>query len=128
MTKGGKDIAPLKKLFQIETIWFVSRSQLQLAKCASRVALYLMREQELKEGTKDGAPGAGAGSAIDNIVQHSHDYFVISSCKVTAKLSDVAQSKRDEACMTIGAQPHQVNIPDKHLPGDVCRLTAILNK
>ena len=63
MTKGGKDSAPLKNLFQIKTIWFVSRSQLQLAKCASRVALYLMREQELKEGTKDGAPGAGAGSA-----------------------------------------------------------------
>ena len=41
------------------------RSQLQLAKCASRVALYLMRE-ELKDGSKE---AGGQPSAIDNIVQ-----------------------------------------------------------
>ena len=41
------------------------RSQLQLAKCASRVALYLMRE-ELKDGSKD---AGGQPSAIENIVQ-----------------------------------------------------------
>jgi hypothetical protein len=46
-----------------------------VAKSASRLALYLMREDLRDED--------------DNLtVQHTHDYFVISACKISAKLKD----------------------------------------
>lgn len=47
----------------------------QVAKSASRLALYLMREDMRDEE--------------DNLtVQHTHDYFVISACKISAKLKE----------------------------------------
>ena len=51
-----------------------SRSNTTLAKSASRIALYMMRE-EMKESPLESNP-----------VQHSHDFFVISSCSVHGKL------------------------------------------
>ena len=51
-----------------------ARSNTTLAKSASRIALYMMRE-EMKESPLESNP-----------VQHSHDFFVISSCSVFAKL------------------------------------------
>jgi hypothetical protein len=53
----------------------------QVAKSASRIALYMMRE-EIKDGPSN--------SAIEGMsVQHSHDFFVISSCKVSAFLKQL---------------------------------------
>ena len=51
-----------------------SRSNTTLAKSASRIALYMMRE-EMKESPLESSP-----------VQHSHDFFVISSCSVFGRL------------------------------------------
>ena len=52
-----------------------SRSQTTMAKSASRIALYMMRE-EMKDSPLESS----------NPVQHSHDFFVISSCSVFSKM------------------------------------------
>ena len=92
----------------------------KVAKSASRIALYMMRENEPPEGGARAAEklekGGGRGKVIlfyslyslfysilysilfycKDPVQHSHDFFVISSCKVKAKFKerlDVQRSK-----------------------------------
>ena len=94
------------------------RSHLQVAKCASRIALYLMRE-ELKEGSKE--------SNTEQAVQHSHDYFVVSSCRISAKLDDFKTEEQQQK-LTFGSGKQKVSIPSSLLPGKVPSLTKILNK
>jgi len=52
-----------------------TRSNTALAKSASRIALYMMREEMRESPLDSGDP-----------IQHSHDFFVISSCSIAGKL------------------------------------------
>lgn len=95
------------------------RAVTQVAKSASRIALYMMRENE---------PGARASEKLEkggrgkDPVQHSHDFFVISSCKVNAKFKerlDITQSE-DRLCIQSGSRRQSAIEVDKNLvPGDV---------
>ena len=60
------------------------RSNLMVAKSASRIALYMMRE-ELREGSGSKGGGGIEDSVLSN-AQHSQDYFVISSCRIHAEI------------------------------------------
>ncbi len=60
------------------------KSASQLAKSASRLALYMMRENESNAAAKL----AKGGKQQDAVVQHNHDFFVISSCKVFTKFKE----------------------------------------
>jgi DNA-binding transcriptional regulator of glucitol operon len=51
------------------------KSHIQVAKSASRLALYMMRE-ELKDEDNN-----------IKVTQHAHDFFVIASCKIHAKMT-----------------------------------------
>ena len=72
------------------------RAVTQVAKSASRIALYMMRENEPPGGARAAEKLEKGGGRGKDPVQHSHDFFVISSCKVKAKFKerlDVARSK-----------------------------------
>lgn len=60
-----------------------TRSNTTLAKSASRIALYMMRE-EMKESPLESNP-----------VQHSHDFFVISSCSVLGRILKAEENDID---------------------------------
>ncbi|MCG8466454.1 MAG: hypothetical protein MI750_16625, partial [Xanthomonadales bacterium] len=62
------------------------RSNAQVAKSASRIALYMLKEEV--KGTGDKVTKETLGS-----IQHSHDFFVISSCDVHAKLIEDKELK-----------------------------------
>ena len=73
---------------QNKIVWQESldtRSNTTLAKSASRIALYMMREEMRESPTAAAAGEAGSAEAVESI-QHSHDFFVISSCDVKGKL------------------------------------------
>ena len=86
-----------------------SRSNTTLAKSASRIALYMMRE-EMKESPLESNP-----------VQHSHDFFVISSCNVFAKLLKL---KGESEIVNFNG----FSIEKNSLPGDFDACKSILNR
>jgi len=99
-----------------------SRSNTTLAKSASRIALYMMRE-EMKESPLESSP-----------VQHSHDFFVISSCSVFGRLLRPEPVSPNENL--IGLTDNGENVVtyngitiDKHaLPGDFDACKEVLSR
>ena len=78
------------------------RSTAAVAKTASRIALYMMRE-EMKE------------TPVESPVQHSHDFFVISSCGVAAKiLNKNVKGHSEEEIVNF----HGLKVDKQLLPGD----------
>lgn len=61
-----------------------SLSCLQVAKSASRIALYMLRE-EMKESSGKESAVSPSKEKLISTVQHTHDFFVISSCKVMVR-------------------------------------------
>ena len=87
-----------------------SRSNTTLAKSASRIALYMMRE-EMKENPLESNP-----------VQHSHDFFVISSCSVFSKL--IAPSNDHPELVNYNG----LTVDKAALPGDYDAFKDVLSK
>lgn len=85
------------------------RSTATLAKSASRIALYMMRE-EMKESPLESNP-----------VQHSHDFFVISSCSVFAKL---LKPKEESEMVNFNG----FHIEKNSLPGDFDACKNVLSR
>lgn len=86
------------------------RSTAAVAKTASRIALYMMRE-EMKE------------TPVESPVQHSHDFFVISSCGVAAKiLSKEEHSEQEEEVVDF----HGLKVDKQLLPGDYDANSAVM--
>lgn len=83
-----------------------------MAKSASRIALYMMRE-ELKEG-HGGLQGSQAATSQLTNIQHTHDFFVISSCKLEAKLKE----DRDEGLEDNDDENKKVEKPDDNAEDD----------
>ena len=90
------------------------RSTATVAKTASRIALYMMRE-EMKESPADSAP-----------VQHSHDFFVISSCAVLARLRGVGEGAERADGEEEQVTYHGVTVPRWLLPADLSAVEAVL--
>ena len=84
------------------------RSTAAVAKTASRIALYMMRE-EMKE------------TPVESPVQHSHDFFVISSCGVAAKILPKEGSEKEEM-----VNFHGLNVDKQLLPGDYDANSAVM--
>lgn len=85
-------------------------SNSKVAKSASRIALYMMRE-EIKDSSNPN-------------VQHSHDFFVISSCHVGIRMKfDERSQDVDDATITFGSHARELVVPKSLLPGnaDVCQ-------
>ena len=87
-----------------------SRSNTTLAKSASRIALYMMRE-EMKESPLESNP-----------VQHSHDFFVISSCSVHGKLFRPLDSPEENMVSYNG-----MTLDKNTLPGDYDSVRNVLS-
>ena len=87
-----------------------SRSNTTLAKSASRIALYMMRE-EMKESPLESNP-----------VQHSHDFFVISSCSVHGKLYKPVDPPEENIVTYNG-----MTINKNTLPGDYDSIKSVLS-
>ena len=87
-----------------------SRSNTTLAKSASRIALYMMRE-EMKESPLESNP-----------VQHSHDFFVISSCSVHGKLVRPSEDLQENMVSYNG-----MTINKNTLPGDYDSVKEVLS-
>eukprot|EP00095_Tigriopus_kingsejongensis_P011852 maker-scaffold493_size155937-snap-gene-0.21 protein:Tk11852 transcript:maker-scaffold493_size155937-snap-gene-0.21-mRNA-1 annotation:"general transcription factor 3c polypeptide 1" len=83
-------------------------SNARVAKSASRIALYMMRE-EIKDATNPN-------------LQHSHDFFVISSCQIMVKIRALAQEQ--EEMVAFGG----LNVPKSLLPGDSDAAKGILHQ
>eukprot|EP00092_Neocalanus_flemingeri_P000749 GFUD01000793.1.p1 GENE.GFUD01000793.1~~GFUD01000793.1.p1 ORF type:complete len:1909 (+),score=561.12 GFUD01000793.1:540-5729(+) len=88
-----------------------TRSNTTLAKSASRIALYMMRE-EMKESPLESNP-----------VQHSHDFFVISSCSVFGRLLKEEDSTGKEEVDFTG-----LVIDKRDLPGDYDACKEVLER
>ena len=88
-----------------------TRSNTTVAKSASRIALYMMRE-EMKESPLESNP-----------VQHSHDFFVISSCSVLGRILKAKGSDGMEEVNYAG-----LSIDKRDLPGDYDACKEILEK
>ena len=73
-----------------------------MAKTASRIALYMMRE-EMTANPVESSP-----------VQHSHDFFVISSCAVFGKLRGGQEEGQEDDEVNL----HGVRVRRNQLPGD----------
>ena len=107
-----------------------------VAKSASRIALYMMREdiRDSASPTLSGssaAVGHGAGgsfSPAENPVQHSHDFFVISSCRVEVALKseggEESTGKGGGRTITLDKTP----VPESLFPGSVDAARAILSR
>jgi len=89
-----------------------TRSNSTVAKSASRIALYMMREEMKDSPLESSSP-----------VQHSHDFFVISSCRVFARLRKIG-GKENEPLVNLGS----VKAPACELPGNSEAAQKILNK
>ena len=88
-------------------------SRLDISKCdntASRIALFMMRD----ELSKENAPMT---------IQHSHDFFVISSCKVSAKMRESNQVSEE---IKFGNGSYFV--PKDIFPADLDKMKRILNE
>ncbi len=102
------------------------RASNHVAKSASRIALYMMRE-EYKDSAKNSSKEEGP-------VQHSHDFFVISSCRIEVGLKENRDDKEEEgdcnadATFPICVDNETVRVPERMLPGSVSAATAILNR
>lgn len=84
----------------------------QLAKSASRIALYLMREE-----FRGGGGGGGSGVRSELNIQHTHDFFVIASCKVAASiLEDPAKGQEEEELVTVGRGKGSFKVAESMLP------------
>lgn len=88
-----------------------TRSNTTIAKSASRIALYMMRE-EMKESPLESNP-----------VQHSHDFFVISSCSVLGRILKAEGFEGLELVDFAG-----LSIDKRDLPGDYDACKEILQK
>jgi len=88
-----------------------TRSNTTLAKSASRIALYMMRE-EMKESPLESNP-----------VQHSHDFFVISSCSVYGRLLKQENSSDREEVNFTG-----LTVDKSDLPGDYDSCKEVLER
>ena len=91
-----------------------ARSNTTLAKSASRIALYMMRE-EMKESPLESNP-----------VQHSHDFFVISSCSVFSKL--LTETSDDNSDNNDIVTYNGIKAPRSALPGDYNAIEEVLNR
>eukprot|EP00094_Tigriopus_californicus_P009796 TCALIF_09445-PA protein Name:"Similar to Gtf3c1 General transcription factor 3C polypeptide 1 (Rattus norvegicus)" AED:0.03 eAED:0.04 QI:37/0.71/0.62/1/0.85/0.87/8/0/1945 len=82
-------------------------SNSKVAKSASRIALYMMRE-EIKDSSNPN-------------VQHSHDFFVISSCAIEIRMKP--SMVEDGGTVSFGSHGTQMVVPKSLLPGnsDACR-------
>ena len=89
-----------------------SRSNTALAKSASRIALYMMREEMRESPLDSGDP-----------IQHSHDFFVISSCSIAGKLLCQGQVEEQRLVKYSG-----IEIPVNRLPGDVNAYERVLKR
>jgi len=90
-----------------------ARSNTALAKSASRIALYMMREEIRESPLDNGDP-----------VQHSHDFFVISTCKLEGRVNCPAAAE-DERLVSYSDIK---NIPISWLPGDVTANEELIRK
>jgi len=90
-----------------------ARSNTALAKSASRIALYMMREEIHKSPLDSGDP-----------VQHSHDFFVISSCKLQGKLKCPEKVKDEERIVNYS----DIKVPMSWLPGDIQAYESLLKR
>ena len=107
------------------------RSNLMVAKSASRIALYMMRE-ELREGS--GSKGGIEDSLLSN-AQHSQDYFVLSSCRIHA---DILPSNKRTAATVENVRLGQkgpgwngkpeIEVPSNLLPTDPKCVKQVLNR
>jgi hypothetical protein len=88
------------------------RSTATVAKTASRIALYMMRE-EMKDSPADSLLGS-------NPVQHSHDFFVISSCAVLGQLRPPSGAPAESVAF------HGLHVDPRLLPGDLAATRAVL--
>ena len=88
-----------------------TRSNTTLAKSASRIALYMMRE-EMKESPLESNP-----------VQHSHDFFVISSCSVLGRILKAEDSTGMQEVHYTG-----LSIDKRDLPGDYDTCKEVLER
>ena len=108
------------------------RSNLMVAKSASRIALYMMRE-EMREGS-----GGQEGSIEDNLfsnAQHSQDYFVISSCRIHAEiLPSREKMNEDSETVRIGQKgpgwngKPEIFVPSNLLPTDPKCVKQVLSR
>ena len=87
------------------------RSTAAVAKTASRIALYMMRE-EMKD------------TPVESPVQHSHDFFVISSCGVAAKILRKDEQSEEEEEEVVNF--HGLNVDKRLLPGDYDANSAVM--
>ena len=109
------------------------RSNLMVAKSASRIALYMMRE-ELREGSGSKGGGAIEDSLLSN-AQHSQDYFVISSCRIHAEIQP-SKHKRGGSNdnVKIGQKgpgwngKPEIIVPSNLLPTDPKCVKQVLNR
>ena len=88
------------------------RSTAAVAKTASRIALYMMRE-EMKD------------TPVESPVQHSHDFFVISSCGVAAKILRKDEQEEDGEEEEV-INFHGLNVDKRLLPGDYDANSAVM--
>ena len=98
-----------------------------VAKSASRIALYMMREEFRDSASSSSVASAVAkGAGCENTVQHSHDFFVISSCSVEVAIKTPAEGEREQggATMTLG----KTEVPESLFPGSLAAGRSILNK
>jgi len=97
------------------------RSSQQVAKSASRIALYMMREE-----IRDGRGQADVGAAGPASLQHTHDFFVISSCRVDVGFKEAetaaASGGEETATLTLSGK----KVPSRIFPADVQKARDIL--
>ena len=108
------------------------RSNLMVAKSASRIALYMMRE-EMREGS--GNQGGGIEDNIFSNAQHSQDYFVISSCRIHAEILPSKQKPNDDTeTVRIGQKgpgwngKPEILVPSNLLPTDPKCVKRVLSR
>ncbi len=98
----------------------------QVAKSASRIALYMMREECRDSGASVLGVGSEESSSSSkkaaNSVQHTHDFFVISSCRVEVGLKGEGGGEGGEgktislSGVGVGGGGPPVQVPESFLP------------
>ena len=109
------------------------RSNLMVAKSASRIALYMMRE-EMKEGVGNKDIDTIDDTLLSN-AQHSQDYFVISSCRIHAEILPSTYGKMNiNETVKVGQKgpgwngKTEILVPSNLLPTDPKCVKQVLNR
>jgi hypothetical protein len=109
------------------------RAATQVAKSASRIALYMMRENESSSAATAANIASGKEKNKDNTIQHTHDFFVISSCTVNTRFQDridvhATGEKRVVLVPADSRHPTATQVDRKKMPGDMDAAEKILRR